>query len=228
MTGPHSLQDIVELLPFYAIGGLEEGDRLRVEQALVGNSDLRDALARVRRERDLLAIGAASLAPPDRPAADDRLARLLGRIDAEAPVAPVAEPVRSTKRRSGITDFFSRLGSPRLHRGFAIAAMALIAIQTGIIGYMARPPAEQKYQTLSGPDEDVAEVAPQILLRPAQATRWDDLANLFEREQLRVVAAPSAGMLGLRLKEGVPPARLDATIDHLRQSHLVSFAGKAQ
>lgn len=228
MTGPHSLQDIVELLPFYATGSLEQGDRLRIEQALADDPGLCDALARIRRERDLLAIGAAALAPPDRPAAGDRLARLLERIDAEAPVAPVAEPVRSTRQRSSITDFFPRFASPRLRRAFAMAAVALIAVETGIIGYMARPAAEQKYQTLSGPDEDVVDMTPQILLRPAQAARWDDLANLFEREQLRVVAAPGAGMLGLRLKEGVPPARLDATIDHLRQSQLVSFAGQAK
>ncbi|MGH6613401.1 hypothetical protein [Sphingomonas sp.] len=216
------------MLPFYATGSLAEDDRLRVEQALAGDPGLRDTLARIRRERDLLAIGAASLAPPDRPATGDRLARLLERIDAETPVTPAAEPVRPTRQLSSITDFFSRFGSPRLRGALAMAAMALITVQTGVIGYMARPAAEQKYQTLSGPDEGVVEVTPQILLRPAHTTRWDDLTNLFEREQLRVVAAPSAGMLGLRLKEGVSPAKLDATIDHLRQSSLVSFAGKAK
>ena len=228
MTSPHSFQDIVELLPFYATGSLEEDDRLRVEQALAEDADLRETLAQVRRERDVLAIGAASMARSNRPASGERLARLLERIDAEAPVPPVAAQVRPAQQRKSISDFFSRFGSPRLRGAFAIAAMAVIALQTGIIGYMARPTADQNYQVLSGPDEAAADVAPQILLQPAQGARWDDLAALFEREQLRVVAAPGARMIGLRLKQGVPPAKLDVAIDRLRQSQSVSFAGKAK
>lgn len=219
------------LLPFYINGSLSAADRERVEAALAVDAELRAELEALREFAALVRQGGAEMTGAAEAAPQDRLEALLGRIDAEAPAAPVPfselERRRAQKAESAaVRRRLFPVGEAFWKPAFAAAA-AVAVIQFGAFAYLAAGGAgagSKGYETLSGSEEATPPRPGAILLRLAPEARIGDIEALLERLDLEIVGGPRGGTFQVASPGGSAP---DQAVRELRASPLVSFAGPA-
>jgi hypothetical protein len=198
-TTPNALEreEIEQLLPWHAAGTLSRRDAQRVEQALQNDADLARQYALVREEfSETIHLNETLGAPSSR-----AMERLFAGIEAER--GPERQPRMAAAFSTWLTEQLAGL-SPHKLAYAATAAVAVIAIQAGLLGglYMAdrddgfrgiggssttRPPYDAA--TKSDPTGSFALIG----FNP-QATAAD-VTKFLEMNQLLVVDGPRTGGL---------------------------------
>jgi anti-sigma factor RsiW len=222
MTNDDLDDELAMLLPFYANGSLAAADVARVDAGLIQSAALRAELTEINALQSMVREGGERLS--NGIDLSPRLDALMARIDAEAPpvTAPqiISRPARQTKPA-----FLASLFSPRWQPTLAMAAVAVVILQSGTIGYMATRDGASDYGTLSGPGAMSAKA--QIIIQIAPDARWTDLEALLAREGLNIVSGPTDGSLSLSTDSPADRTRIDALVNRLQASPVVSFAGPA-
>jgi anti-sigma factor RsiW len=214
-----NFDDYAEMLPAYVNGTLALADRARLQTALAASSQLRAELAEIEAISSLVKAGAVS--DPSPVDMDARLNRLLAQTQTIAQERPIvsAEPSLWQKCKSW-------LATPSLRPAYAMALIAVVAIQGGVLTQVLRQPSPA-YGTLSGGEEKLA-VKPQILIQYKDDASVKDVSALLTKEGLRVVGGPIENSYELGAKDtAFSPEALDACLIRLKASPLVSFAEKA-
>jgi hypothetical protein len=195
-TTPNALEreEIEQLLPWHAAGTLSRRDAQRVEQALQSDADLARQYALVREEfSETIHLNETLGAPSSR-----AMERLFAGIEAER--GPERQPRMSVAFSSWLAEQLAGL-SPRKLAYAATAAVAVIAIQAGLLGglYMAdrdegfrgipSSSTPGPYGTASDPSGSFALIG----FNPQATTA--DVTKFLEMNQLVVVQGPLTGGL---------------------------------
>jgi anti-sigma factor RsiW len=216
---------VQELLPWYANGTLDEGERRTVEEHAERCAGCREEIAADRRLGE--ALGQEEIAAPaPHPA---QLARLMERLDAPSGAEEPAEPVRLLARLRAL------LGDTPAPVRWALAAQ--LALVVGVLGFAglgglsgrgSRPAAAApaSFRTLSSPDPETAAAAPDtVRLRVmfAEQTPERQIRELVLGLGGRIAGGPSP--LGAYVVE-VPAGRdaLTVVLAHLRSRPEIELA----
>lgn len=119
--GPVEPQDVEELLPWYATGRISREEARGVEAALNTMPDLAQKLAQVQREREAIALGSETVAPPP----PENLQRLLQQVETTRQVR-VPKIDKAAKEGDWIGAFFARRQVWQI--AFTAACVALVAM----------------------------------------------------------------------------------------------------
>ena len=248
MNHTDDIHELAALLPFYANGRLDAGQRARIDTALATMPELRAELAEVQAlQAQIQAVGERSHeGEPASPA--ERLRKLQARIAAEAsdskPPAPrleasitpasttSASTAQPTQTASGAPTVQSRSGSrrPRFRPalGMALAAgLAVVCILQGAMLYRLQSDADGNgYASLSGPTDPAAAGGARFTLRFRADTPWSDIQALCDRLDLRIVDGPEDGMIDVAPAGELDAAQVEALEAALKRSPSVAFVGR--
>lgn len=248
MNHADDIHELATLLPFYANGRLDAGQRARIDAALATMPELRAELAEVQAlQAQIQAAGERSHgADPASPA--ERLRKLQARIAAETsdsePPAPrldasttpssMASPstAQPTQTASGAPTAQSRSGSrrPRFRPalGTALAAgLAVVCIVQGAMLYRLQSDDEGNgYASLSGPTDGVATGSARFTLRFRADTPWSDIRALCDRLDLRIIGGPQDGMIDVAPAGELDASQVKAVEAALKRSPSVAFVGR--
>ena len=197
-TTPNALEreEIEQLLPWHAAGTLSRRDAQRVEQALQSDADLARQYALVREEfSETIHLNETLGAPSSR-----AMERLFAGIEAER--GPERQPRMSVAFGTWLTEQLAGL-SPRKLAYAATAAVAVIAIQAGLLGGLYMADRDEGFRGIGGPSttgpygtaskSDPTGSFALIGFNP-QATAAD-VTKFLEMNQLLVVDGPRTGGL---------------------------------
>jgi hypothetical protein len=217
MTRPPDRDELEQLLPWYAAGTLAPAEKTRVEAALAADPGLARSLALVSDELGETVRLNESLGAPSPHAYE----RLLARMD-EAP-----RPARRGSLGSRLAAWLAETLPPRLLAWAAVAAALVIAVQGGLIGYLAVVGGGTEYRTASGPAPSPAQ-GPGILVRFADDATAAQIAAVLARHGAVVVDGPRAGLFRL----GFEPPRTSAELPRIAaelagEAAVVRFAAPA-
>ncbi len=253
MNHADDIHELAALLPFYANGRLDAGQRARIDAALATMPELRAELAEVQAlQAQIQAAGERSHgADPASPA--ERLRKLQARIAAETsdsqPPAPrldastTATPTtptsmasastpQPTQTVSGAPAAQSRSGSrrPRFRPalGTALAAgLAVVCIVQGAMLYRLQSDGEGNgYASLSGPTDRAATGGARFTLRFRADTPWSDIQALCDQLDLRIVGGPQDGMIDVAPSGELDASQVEAVEAALKRSPSVAFVGR--
>jgi anti-sigma factor RsiW len=214
-----NFDDYAELLPAYVNGTLAPVQRAQLQSALAGSADLRAELAEIEAISSLVKAGPVSNPSPVN--IDARLNRLLAQTQTMAQERPIVSAEPSLWQKC-----MNWLATPSLRPAYAMALIALVAIQGGVLTQVLRQPSST-YGTLSGGTEKQT-TKPQILIQFKDDTSVNDVSALLTKEGLRMVGGPVEDSFELAAKDtAFSPEALDACLIRLKASPLVSFAEKA-
>jgi anti-sigma factor RsiW len=216
-------EDLALLLAFYANGSLAAAQGARVAAALERSAALRSELAAVRSLQTLVQHGGAHFEVADEAETAARLETLLTRIDAEALPQQIIAKRPAAPAQSG---FWASLFSFHWQPALAMAAAALVLVQSGTIGYFVSRDTPTSYGSLSGPDVAAPKAA--ILLQFKTGARWYDIQALMMQADMHFVSGPADGTVGVAPGKPKTATEIAALIAHLRASPIVSFAGAAE
>lgn len=253
MNHADDIHELAALLPFYANGRLDAGQRARIDAALATMPELRAELAEVQALQTQIQAagerspGAEPISPPE------RLRRLQARIAAETsdskhPVARLdasttsasttptsitsASMAQSIQTASGTPGAPSRSGSRRRRfrpaLGTALAAgLAVVCILQGAMLYRLQSDGDGNgYASLSGPTDPAAAGSARFTLRFRADTPWSDIQALCDRLDLRIVGGPEDGMIDVAPAGELDAAQVDAVEAALERSPAVAFVGR--
>jgi anti-sigma-K factor RskA len=223
MSTEPELDEIAMLLPFYVNGTLGPVQRAQVDAAMATNPTLQAELGDIRTLQGLVHQGAKQIEAQLQPTSTARLEKLLDQIEADAPRVNTRHtaPPRAPERQN----FWSSLFSFRWQPAFAIAAAALILVQSGTIGYLASRDTPSSYGTLSGSGTDIRKVT--LFLQIEMDAKWADVTDMLNREGLTIVSGPVDGSIGVAPVNALTPAQIKALLIRLSASPVVFFAGPA-
>ncbi len=207
--------EIEALLPWYAAGTLAPADTTRVEAALAADPGLAQSLALVTDELGETVRLNEALGAPSPQAYE----RLLARME-EAP---------RRARRPGLA---ARLGGwlaealpPRRLAFAAMAAALVIAVQGGLVGYLAVGGGAE-YRTASDPAATPAH-GPGILVRFADETTAAGIAAVLAKHGAVIVDGPRAGLYRIAFDPPRSPADLPRIAAEIGTEAGVRFAAPA-
>jgi anti-sigma factor RsiW len=199
---------IEQLLPWYATGKLENGERIEVERALARRPELRLQLELIREEiAETVKLHEAMPAP--RPGAKARFMHLLERETVPPPMPGQA---------GGLRELAGRLigwctAKPR----WVIAAVALaLFFQTAVIGALVAGRQDTLYRTAAGPQERLASSL--ALVRFAEQAPLAAITAKLTRLGVTIIDGPRAdGLFTLRIGPAdMPAAERDRLIAALK------------
>jgi hypothetical protein len=220
MTKLEDKAEISLLLPWYAAGTLSEAENRRVAAAIEADPELALRLEDVRLEASEDLLLNESLGAPSRRAAD----KLFAAIDAEEAANP-----RAYKPKFSLGAWLSETKaalSPRTLGFAAMAAIAIIAVQAGVI-VSDRSTGGAVYETATAP-ASLSEGRQVLVSFKPQAT-ISEIDALLRDVGGTIVEAPFEGGL---YKVRIGPADLDQAgfdrvLDTMRQRPAVSFVAPA-
>jgi hypothetical protein len=233
-TTPNALEreEIEQLLPWHAAGTLSRRDAQRVEQALQSDPELARQYALVREEfSETIHLNETLGAPSSR-----AMERLMAGIEAES--GPARQARTSFSFGTWLAEQLSAF-APRKLAYAATAAIALIAIQAGLLGglYMADrddgfrglggPSTTKPYDTASKPDPTGSFAL--VGFNP-QATAAD-ITKFLEMNQLAMVDGPRQdGLYRVRISPvPVPSDEVNQIVARLaREGGVVRFIAAQQ
>ena len=248
MNHADDIHELAALLPFYANGRLDAGQRARIDAALATMPELRAELVEIQAlQAQIQAAGERSHgADPASPA--ERLRKLQARIAAETsdlkPPAPrldasttpalmaSASTAQPTQTASGVPAAQSRSGSrrPRFRPalGTALAAgLAVVCIVQGAMLYRLQSDGEGNgYASLSGPTDGAATGGARFTLRFRADTPWSDIQALCDRLDLRILGGPQDGMIDVAPSGELDASQVEAVEAALKRSPSVAFVGR--
>lgn len=243
MNHTDDIHELARLLPFYANGRLDAGQRARIDAALATMPELRAELAEVQALQALIQA-AGERSPEVEPASPaERLRKLQARIAAETsdsePPAPrldasmtSASTAQPTQTASGAPTAQSRSGSrrPRFRPalGTALAAgLAVVCIVQGAMLYRLQSDGEGVgYASLSGPTDGAATGGARFTLRFRADTPWSDIQALCDRLDLRIIGGPQDGMIDMAPAGELDASQVEAVEAALKRSPSVAFVGR--
>jgi anti-sigma factor RsiW len=214
-----SLDEYEDWLPAYVNGTLDRQQSHELEAALAHSQPLRVELDATRAFAALVKAGVRDdLAPAD---VDTRLARLMAQT-ADMP----QERTRAVERPSMWQTFTGWLTAPSLRPAYAMALIAVVAIQGGILTQVLNQP-KPDYGSLSGPEKPVP-VKPQLIIQFSDTVTVKDLNALLVGERLRIIGGPVEGVYEVAPSgPALSASELEACITRLRASPRVIFVDKA-
>jgi hypothetical protein len=220
-TTPNALEreEIEQLLPWHAAGTLSRRDAQRVEQALQNDADLARQYTLVREEfSETIHLNETLGAPSSR-----AMERLLAGIEAER--GPVRQARASVSLGTWFAEQLAAL-SPRKLAYAATAAIALIAVQAGLIGglYLADRSGGASFGLASRSDPSGSFA--QVGFNP-QATA-EQITRFLEANKVTVVEGPRPNGL-YRVRIAVPKDQVAAVTGRLAgESGIVRFIAAEQ
>lgn len=222
MTKLEDRAEISLLLPWYVAGTLSEAESRRVAAAIEADPELARRLEDVRLEASENLLLNESLGAPSRGAAD----RLFAAIDAEEAANP-----RAYQPKFSFTAWLSEKKaalSPKTLGFAAVAAIAIIAVQAGVIvsSYEGRS-GGTVYETATAP-ASLSE-GRQVLVSFKPDATVGEIDALLREIGGTIIEAPFEGSL---YKVRIGPADLDQAgfdrvINTMRQRPAVSFVAPA-
>lgn len=222
MTGHPAGGTVEDLLPWYATGRLPEKDRVRVDNALTTDAELRRRLELVREEMNETITANEALPAPSRRALD----MLLAGMDAE----PRAVPLMALARRGLIGWLETTLAalSPRKLAYAAVAALALIAVQgAALTGFLFRERDGGKFDTASAP---LVVPGSYVMVSFAPDAKASEIAGFFRRYDAAVIDGPRAnGFYKVRIGEKtLPKPELEQLVERIKaERNLIGFVAPA-
>lgn len=182
--------DIELLLPWYAAGTLDEGEKQQVEAALAGDPELARRYEWVRAELAQETYVSEASGEPS----DGDVKALFARIDALPARRPVASNIASINLGGRIGALLAAL-SPRTLAWSAMAAAFAIVLQAGLLGgLLVKANAPGGYETASAPTNATGEGTYVLIRFQPQATAAD-VATFLQANKLSIVEGPSGGQL---------------------------------
>jgi anti-sigma factor RsiW len=228
--------EIEMLLPWYATGKLEAGDRAKVEAYLTIHPDMQSQLDMIA--DDMNATIELNEAAGSLPAG--ALNNLLENLDAQF------GPEKKTSDKGWLATQFARLATafevPAV-RYAGIAAAVVIAVQAATIGSLTigtKDPAGYQsasskspagYQTASGPSENAEDKGPHLLVKFAPDAKAAEITALMEEIDGTIVSGPRAqGFYEIKLnKENISEAEIDLVVKNLgKRKNLIGFASVSE
>ncbi len=216
MTYNYNLQELLEQLPFYVNGTIDDLSRARMDGALAKYPELRDALEQERELKTRVTSGTEEMLTQLEPHFDMREAALLARVAATntQPAMPTAQAEPQKQGRASALSFLNpRNWTPALALSFAAAA-AIIGTQSITIGKLEK----ENFELASGgsgqPDRSQG-----IVIEIKDDASWKDVTVLLDSEALTIAESGAFGVLTVRgdKKDG---AR-NAVIERLKKSPLI-------
>ena len=198
-------RDIADLLPWYENGRLNESDRQRVDAALATDPALRQELALVREEVAATIDVNEALGTPSRQAVD----RFLATLEASPRSTPTSAGTKTDRARFNVIRFVTdRIEAlrPQTVAWGAMAALALVVLQGGIISHLASNAHDATtYQSASVPADSV-QTGPALLVAFTPTASAGAIEKLLEDNALSVIGGPASGYYSLRIDRHDPNA----------------------
>jgi anti-sigma factor RsiW len=208
--------DIELLLPWYATGKLDAGDRARVERWLQTDPQLQLQLKVIRNERDDVSLQSDAVRVP----AALTVERTMQAVASASPSAPLHGFVQALK-----AVLSGSLGAP-LRWTAAAAALALV-VQATAIGLLLTSKSDGTYVPASGPTTTApAQAGTFVLVRFADTATAREISQVLSESEASIVEGPRAGaMYKVRIgPETLPSVTRDQRIAALRaRAGLVTF-----
>ncbi|MFC5068762.1 hypothetical protein [Flaviflagellibacter deserti] len=219
MTKLEDKAEISLLLPWYAAGTLSEAENRRVAAAIEADPELARRFEDVRLEASENLLLNESLGAPSRSAAD----KLFAAIDAEEAANP-----RAYKPKFSLSAWLSEIKaalSPKTLGFAAAAAIAIIAVQTGVI--VSERSGGAVYETATAP-ASLSEGRQVLVSFKPQATVGEIDALLRDVGGTIIEAPFEGGLYKVRIGPAdLDQAGFDRVIDTMRQRPAVSFVAPA-
>ncbi len=213
--------EISMLLPWYAAGTLNASETRRVAAAIEQDPELAKRLEDIRDEAtETLALN-ESVGAPSRRVAD----KLFAAIDAEQAVNPrVYKPTFSL---AGWASEKLAVLRPRTLAFAAAAAVAVIALQAGLLAGDFVDRQASGFQTATAPDPTAA--GPQLLVNFAPTATAADIEALLQAAGGTIVEGPQAGVYRVQIgSRSLDQAGVDRVIQMLRDKpQIVRFVALA-
>jgi hypothetical protein len=191
-----SADDIEALLPWYAAGTLDAWEAGQVEAALAADAELSRRLNLVREEMAEAIVLNEALGVPSARVAEN----LFSAIDRERRTA------RDLARRSGLTDRFADLFSPRVLAFAAGAAVLLVAVEAGVIARLAlqeHAPQGGGFVIQSIPTDANTTRRPDpgafVRVSFSQQASMADVTGFLNARDATIVEGPTAGLYRVRI-----------------------------
>ncbi|MDP2294857.1 MAG: hypothetical protein Q8M24_05280 [Pseudolabrys sp.] len=213
--------DIEALLPWYAAGTLDGGERRRVEDAMAKDPELARRYALVRDELGETIVLNETLGAPSPRAME----KLFGKIDAE----PARKPARSLSLGARMTSFMAGLAPRTLAYAGGAAALAIL-LQAGFIASVAiKEKSAGGYVTASTSSKDPG-VGAFTLIRFAPQATQDDVTKFLEANKFAITAGPlPGGFYRVRVAvTGLPKEELVTIVKKLQSDKVVGFVATTE
>ncbi len=205
--------DIEGLLPWYATGKINAADKARIERALLTDPEIARRLAIVREEMGEVAMLNERIAGPSSKALD----RLMLAVASEPRQAPVLK-----RARQGLLEWLGdtlQAFSPRTLALAACAAVAVVALQTAMLGgLIGGPDGTARYGTASAPSQGITSGS-YVMVAFAPGATAADITAFLKRFDASIVEGPRASGL-FRLKVGgqsLSAAQLDVILAGMKK-----------
>jgi hypothetical protein len=248
MNHADDFDELAGLLPFYANGRLDAGQRARIDAALATMPALRAELAEVQALQARIKASGERLPGVESAPPAERLRTLQARIAAEtsgakpsasrpeastasaSPTsAPAAHPIQAASREPA-AQARSAARRPRFRPslGMALAAgLAIVCIGQAAMLYRLRSVGgSDEYASLSGPTDRPAAGGVRFTLRFRADTPWSDIQTLCEQLHLRIVDGPDDGRIDAAPADTLDAAQAEAVESALKRSPAVMFVGR--
>lgn len=184
--------ELEALLPFHAAGTLSLHDKRRVDAALAADQDLARQYKAIQDEYAETILLNESLGAPSVRA----MQKLSALIDAE----PARKPTIVSNLIFKIGGFFSTLSARALALS-AIAAVALLLVQAGVISALLKGRLGDGFETASFPAQTTAGTFG--LLRFAPNASINEISQLLITYDATIVSGPKAGMFRIKFGQKV-------------------------
>lgn len=182
--GPVEPQDVEELLPWYATGRISREEARGVEAALNTMPDLAQKLAQVQREREAVAVGSETVAPPP----PENLQRLLQQVE----TTKQARAIKIDDAAVG-ADWIGAFFGRRVvwQAAFAAACIALVAMATQLYQPGALTGAGTTFGTATGMNGIDAGSRLIVVFQPNAGS--SDIGSLLTSLDAVIVDGPKPG-----------------------------------
>jgi anti-sigma-K factor RskA len=215
--------EISMLLPWYAAGTLNASETRRIAAAIERDPELAKRLEDIREEAAETLLLNETIAAPSRRIAD----KLFAGIEAEQTKSP-----RVYAPKFNLAHWLAEkitVVRPQTLAFATVAAMAVIALQAGLIagGVLEQP--GSGFQTATAPDPLAQSSGPQLLVSFAPSATAADIEMLLKQAGGIIVDGPSAGVYRLRIgPSSLDQAGVEKVIQMLRDKpEIVRFVAPA-